>query len=161
MRKEKKKLGLTFNQQMVLSVLLNAGAVPLIDDQTYTTSAATTPSSANNPEYVHFLEELVGELSGVFATWVHQNPPPSSPTSLADMYHQRTNTCRSTTTTGNEPFSSILSLSLSLVSSTRFNCSTEIIRPLRDCNYVSGICHQTSSLSFGSVRVSLCFLVAN
>ena len=113
MRKEKKKLGLTFNQQMVLSVLLNAGAVPLIDDQTYTTSAATTPSSANNPEYVHFLEELVGELSGVFATWVHQNPPPSSPTSLADMYHQRTNTCRSTTTTGNEPFSSILSLSLS------------------------------------------------
>lgn len=95
---------------MVLSVLLNAGAVPLsFDEQNHyhpTTSVASIPSAAGhyssstssspaNPEYVHYLEELVGELSGVFATFIHQNPPPSSPTSLTDMYHQRANTCRS------------------------------------------------------------------
>ncbi|KAI9552079.1 hypothetical protein GHT06_022416 [Daphnia sinensis] len=92
---------------MVLSVLLNAGAVPLsFDEQNHyhpTTSVASTPSTVGhysssspaNPEYVHYLEELVGELSGVFATFIHQNPPPSSPTSRTDMYHQRANTCRS------------------------------------------------------------------
>ena len=94
------------HQQMVLSVIFNAGAVPLsLEEQIHyypssstsnqSSSAAQSSSSPVNPEYVRDLEELVVELSGVFATYIHQNPPPSSPISLADMYHQRTNTCRS------------------------------------------------------------------
>ena len=98
---------------MVLSVIFNAGAVPLsLDDQInyYPSSSSTSvESSPADPEYVHFLEELVGEFSGVFATLIHQNPPPSSPTSLADMYHQRTNTCRSSSSGKNLfHFSSLL-----------------------------------------------------
>lgn len=119
---------------MVLSVLFTAGAVPLsFDDQTYpttTSSATATTSSAGqstNIEYVHYLEELVGELSGVFATWVHQNPPPSSPTSLADMYHQRANTCNRST-------GKIKVWKKTVYFSRFFQLLYEIIRPLRDCN---------------------------
>ena len=49
--------------QMVLNVLMCAGAVPL------------RASDEQSTEYVQFLEQLVGELSTVFAQWVHQNPP--------------------------------------------------------------------------------------
>jgi hypothetical protein len=97
-KKKKNEIDLLINsQQMVLSVILHAGAVPLsLEDQVhYYPSSSTTfqsstifqSSSPASPEYVQHLEELVGELSGVFATFIHQNPPPSSPTSLADMYH--------------------------------------------------------------------------
>ena len=59
--------------QMVLNVLFCAGAVPLRpEEQTHPTS--TTTNSNNSAEYVQFLEQLVGELSHVFAQWVHQNP---------------------------------------------------------------------------------------
>lgn len=86
---------------MVLSVLLCAGAVPLsVDDQqpppapqpaiTSIPSAPQTPVpfDGQQGDYVQYLEHLVGELSGVFAAWVHQNPLPTSAESarLLDMY---------------------------------------------------------------------------
>lgn len=92
---------------MVLSVLLCAGAVPLssaeADIPTLPLPAQfvlpshfqqSSPQVAQQqqqqqPEYVAFLESLVGELSCVFANWVHQNPP-VSPT---EMYQQQRNTC--------------------------------------------------------------------
>ena len=85
---------------MVLSVLLCAGAVPLSSAEAdIPTAQFVLPSQfqqqvaqqqpQQQPEYVAFLECLVGELSCVFANWVHQNPP-VSPT--ANMYQQR-NTC--------------------------------------------------------------------
>jgi len=86
---------------MVLSVLLCAGAVPLSSAEAdiqplpaqfvLPSHFQQSPQVAQQqqPEYVAFLESLVGELSCVFANWVHQNPP-VSPT--ANMYQQR-NTC--------------------------------------------------------------------
>lgn len=146
---------------MVLSVLFSAGAVPLsFNDQVYPTStsvaavvASPTLTSSNipsstNPEYVQFLEELVGELSGVFATWVHQNPPPSSPTSLTDMYHQRTNTCRtSNNTSGKHRFSQPI-----------VSIATEIIRSLKDCAIKSDLPHNNPAIISRRRRLLCCCL---
>ena len=96
---------------MVLNVLWCAGAVPLRPHETTTTSSAgsSAPSSAsgaasapphnnnnnnNNEEYVQFLEQLVGELSNVFAHWIHQNPPdasdlPDLSANLAQRYYRQ------------------------------------------------------------------------
>ncbi len=88
---------------MVLSVLLCAGAVPLSSAEadiqplpaqfvlpSHFQQSPQVAQQQQQPEYVAFLESLVGELSCVFANWVHQNPP-VSPT--ANMYQQQRNTC--------------------------------------------------------------------
>ena len=94
--------------QMVLNVLWCAGAVPLRPHHDFdsvptvsnisvsSAAAATSATSVENVEYVQFLEQLVGELSNVFAHWVHQNPPVSAH-DVDDMYRRHCSPGKSAT----------------------------------------------------------------